>query len=150
MTKITDITQHKKLIDVPIPQRWAVLKINGPLFFAAADRVFGEISASMTKLDGVILYMDGVTLLDAGGVAAMNKLVAYCAKEGKKIVICDLQFQPLKTLARANIKPVAGVTTFAQHWMKHWLNSLEPEYLPWCRSSAELMRTPAWFSPSRN
>jgi SulP family sulfate permease len=112
MTKITDITQHKKLIDAPIPERWTVLKINGPLFFAAADRVFGDIAARMAMLDGVILYMDGVTLLDAGGVAAMNKLVDYCAKEQKELVIADLQFQPLKTLARANVKPIEGVTTF--------------------------------------
>jgi len=112
MTKITDITQHKKLIDVAIPERWAVLKINGPLFFAAADRVFGEIAASMATLDGVILYMDGVTLLDAGGVAAMNKLVDFCAKGNKQLIIADLQFQPLKTLARANVEPVAGVTAF--------------------------------------
>jgi SulP family sulfate permease len=112
MTKITDITQHKKLIDVPIPERWAVFKINGPLFFAAADRVFGEIAASMAKLDGAILYMDGVTLLDAGGVAAMNKLVDYCARSNKQLIFADLQFQPLKTLARANVKPIAGVTTF--------------------------------------
>jgi SulP family sulfate permease len=112
MTKITDITNNKKLIDAPLPERWAVLKINGPLFFAAADRVFGEISARMTTLDGVILYMDGVTLLDAGGVASMNKLSAYCAKEGKQVIIADLQYQPLKTLARANVKPVAGVTSF--------------------------------------
>jgi len=112
MTRITNITDNKKLIDVPLPEHWAVLKINGPLFFAAADRVFSEIAVSMKTLDGVILYMDGVTLLDAGGVAAMNKLVTYCAREGKQIVICDLQFQPLKTLARANVKPVAGVTIF--------------------------------------
>jgi SulP family sulfate permease len=112
MTKITDITQHKKLIDVPLPPRWAVFKINGPLFFAAADRVFGEIAASMATLDGVILYMDGVTLLDAGGVAAMNKLVDFCAKDNKQLCIADLQFQPLRTLARADVKPLQGVTTF--------------------------------------
>jgi len=112
MTRVTDITGNKKLIDVPIPDRWAVLKINGPLFFAAADRAFGEISASMSSLDGVILYMDGVTLLDAGGVAAMNKLVTYCAREGKQIVIADLQFQPLKTLARAKVAPIPGVMSF--------------------------------------
>ncbi len=112
MTRISNITGNKKLIDVPIPERWAVLKINGPLFFAAADRVFGEISASMKALDGVILYMDGVTLLDAGGVAALNKLAAYCASEGKQVIIADLQFQPLKTLARANVKPVPGVMLF--------------------------------------
>jgi SulP family sulfate permease len=112
MTRVTDISDNKKLIDASIPDRWAVLKINGPLFFAAADRAFGEISVYMANLDGVILYMDGVTLLDSGGVAALNKLTAYCAKEGKKIVIADLQFQPLKTLSRADVKPVTGVSSF--------------------------------------
>ncbi|MCB1700971.1 MAG: C4-dicarboxylic acid transporter DauA [Pseudomonadales bacterium] len=112
MTRVTDITGNKKLVDVQLPNGWAVLKINGPLFFAAADRAFGEISASMAALDGVILYMDGVTLLDAGGVAAMNKLVTYCAREGKQVIIADLQFQPLKTLARAKVEPLPGVTSF--------------------------------------
>lgn len=112
MTKITDITRHNKLVDTPIPERWEVLKINGPLFFAAADRVFGEIAARMTKLDGVILYMDGVTLLDAGGVSAMNKLVDYCVRTNKQLIIADLQFQPLKTLARAEVTPIEGVTKF--------------------------------------
>jgi SulP family sulfate permease len=112
MTRITDISRNKKLVDVPLPDGWAVLKINGPLFFAAADRVFGEISTRMSTLDGVILYMDGVTLLDAGGVAAMNKLVTYCTEEGKQIIIADLQFQPLKTLARARAEPIPGVTFF--------------------------------------
>jgi SulP family sulfate permease len=112
MTRITDITGHKKLIDTTLPVRWAVLKITGPLFFAAADRVFGEIAAKMTSLDGAILYMDGVTLLDAGGVSAMNKLVDYCATQGKQLFIADLQFQPLKALARADVKPMQGVTAF--------------------------------------
>jgi SulP family sulfate permease len=112
MTRITDISRNKKLVDVPLPDGWAVLKINGPLFFAAADRVFGEISTRMSTLDGVILYMDGVTLLDGGGVAAMNKLVTYCTEEGKQIIIADLQFQPLKTLARARVEPIPGVTFF--------------------------------------
>lgn len=112
MTRVTDITDNKKLIDTRIPDRWAVLKINGPLFFAAADRAFGEISVHMADLDGVVLYMDGVTLLDSGGVAALNKLTAFCAKEQKQLLIADLQFQPLKTLSRANVEPVPGVSTF--------------------------------------
>jgi SulP family sulfate permease len=112
MTRMADITDNKKLVDLPVPDQWAVLKINGPLFFAAADRIFGEISASMATLDGVILYMDGVTLLDAGGVAAMNKLITACAREGKQVYFAELQFQPLKTLARAGVEPVTGVTAF--------------------------------------
>ena len=44
MTKVHDITDHKKLVNVDIPQNWKILKINGPLFFAAADSVFSELS----------------------------------------------------------------------------------------------------------
>jgi SulP family sulfate permease len=112
MTKVTDITNSKKVLGAQIPDDWKVLKINGPLFFAAADRVFGEIVERMSDLDGVVLYLDGVTLLDSGGVAALTKFTAYCEKSGKKIVVADLQFQPLKTLSRANFKPVAGVISF--------------------------------------
>ena len=72
------------------------LKINGPLFFAAADRVFGDIAASMKTLDGAILYMDGVTLLDAGGVAAMNKLVDFCARGEQTTDYCGFAVSTFK------------------------------------------------------
>ena len=105
MTRVTDISGNKKLVDVALPDRWAVLKINGPLFFAAADRAFGEISASMAALDGVILYMDGVTLLDAGGVAAMNKLVTYCAGKGSSLSLPTCGSNPKKRSPGPKSKP---------------------------------------------
>jgi len=129
MTRITDISNDRKLINVTLPARWAALKINGPLFFAAADRVFGEISARLATHDGVILSMDGVTLLDAGGLAALNKLIAHCDNTGKRLVIADLQFQPLKTLARAKVKPVPGVTSFCPT-LNEAIHQLTKEALP--------------------
>jgi len=129
MTRITDISNDRKLINVTLPARWAALKINGPLFFAAADRVFGEISARLATRDGVILSMDGVTLLDAGGLAALNKLIAHCDNTGKRLVIADLQFQPLKTLARAKVKPVPGVTSFCPT-LNEAIHQLTKEALP--------------------
>ena len=56
--------------------------------------------------------MDGVTILDAGGLSALNKLIATCERDGTQIVIADLQFQPLKTLARAGVAPVPGVSRY--------------------------------------
>lgn len=55
---------------------------------------------------GFVLYMDGVTILDAGGLSALNKLIATCERDGTQIVIADLQFQPLRTLSRAGVMPV--------------------------------------------
>lgn len=112
MTKISDVTHNPRLVHVPLPAGWSVFKINGPLFFAAADRIFGELAALSEHKQGILLYMDGVPILDAGGVAALNKLIDKCQNAGTQLVLADLQFQPLKTLARAGIQPVEGVSRF--------------------------------------
>ncbi|AOY89816.1 C4-dicarboxylic acid transporter DauA [Marinobacter salinus] len=112
MTRVTDITHDKRIISSDLPDGWRVFKINGPLFFAAADRIFGELAELSSNARGFILYMDGVTILDAGGLSALNKLIATCQKDGTEVVIADLQFQPLRTLARAGVKPIDGVSRF--------------------------------------
>lgn len=112
MTKVTDISANRKQVDQPLPEGWKVLKISGPLFFAAADRIFAEIAALSVGQRGLVLYMDGVPLLDAGGLAALDKLRDSCRKQRVELLIADLQFQPLKTLAKAGVKPEPGLLTF--------------------------------------
>ncbi len=112
MSKVTDIGNNRKQVEQPIPDGWQVLKISGPLFFAAADRIFADIARLTDHSKGIVLYMDGVPLLDAGGLAALNKLISKCQKNNTELMIADLQFQPLKTLARAGVKPISGVLSF--------------------------------------
>jgi SulP family sulfate permease len=111
MTKVKEITGSHKLIDKPVPDGWKVFKINGPLFFAAAERVFGELSQLCDNQQGVVLYLDGVTILDAGGLSALNKFVENCASVKTRVYLADFQYQPLKTLAKARFKPDAEVCT---------------------------------------
>ncbi|WP_100638066.1 C4-dicarboxylic acid transporter DauA [Marinobacter salexigens] len=112
MTKVTDITTGKRLQNEKLPTGWRVFKINGPLFFAAADRIFGELAELSRDVNGFILYVDGVTVLDAGGLSALNKLIATCQNNGTQIVIADLQSQPQRTIARGGLGPVEGVLQF--------------------------------------
>ena len=112
MSKVTDISNNRKQVEQPVPDGWQVLKISGPLFFAAADRIFADIARLTDHSKGIVLYMDGVPLLDAGGLAALNKLVSKCQKNNTELMIADVQFQPLKTLARAGVKPLPGVLSF--------------------------------------
>jgi SulP family sulfate permease len=74
--------------------------------------VFGELADLSQETRGFVLYMDGVTVLDAGGLAALNKLIDQCRRTGAEVMIADLQFQPLRTLARAGLKPEPGVSSF--------------------------------------
>jgi SulP family sulfate permease len=112
MTRISDITDNARWVKDRPAAGWKVFRINGPLFFAAADRVFGELSLNCEKQKGMVLHMDGVSLLDAGGLTALNKLVSHCRRTGTRLLVAELQFQPLKTLARAGVKPIEGVLSF--------------------------------------
>ena len=105
MTRVSEVTADRKHVPDPLPNNWAVYKINGPLFFAAADRVFGELEFLAEHKKGIILYMDAVTILDVGGLSAMRKLVERWGDQGIMVIVADLQFQPLKTIARAKIQP---------------------------------------------
>lgn len=112
LTKVTDISDDPHYVHGKLPLGFKVFKINGPLFFAAADRVFGELASRTEDTKCLILYMGDVTMLDAGGLSALTKLIQQCKEQGQKIVLSDLQYGPLKTLARAKIKPVDGVSYY--------------------------------------
>lgn len=112
LTKVSDISELKKLVPEALPEGWSVYKITGPLFYAAADRIFAELAVMAKERNGIILYMDGVSMLDAGGLAALTKFLDASFKHNAKVIIADLQFQPLKTLARAGLQPVEGKLLF--------------------------------------
>lgn len=112
LTRVTDITNLRKHVPDELPEGWRVLKINGPLFFAAADRVFAEIAMQCENCRGMILYMDGVSTLDGGGLNALMRLVEQARERNAELLLADLQFQPLKTLRRAQVEPEPGVLHF--------------------------------------
>lgn len=114
MTKVSDISKHKRLVPFALQANWRVLKIKGPLFFAAADRVFSELALQHTAGSKLILYMDSVTMLDAGGLSAMQAFMSHCEKQQMQVIFADLQFQPLRTLAKAGIQPKEGVYWFTK------------------------------------
>jgi SulP family sulfate permease len=112
MTRVSDISHIRKHFPHGLPMDWKAVKINGPLFFAAADRIFAEVDVICEDASGVILYMDGVSILDAGGLANLERFLDDARARNQKVIIADLQFQPLKTLARAKIQPVSGEVQF--------------------------------------
>lgn len=106
IAEVTSITDMTLKLRWPLPSNWKAYRINGPLFFAAADKVFGELAHVIGPDMNVILQMDGVTLLDGGGLSALEKFIDKCKKQNSQIILCELQFQPLKTLRKGNVDPI--------------------------------------------
>lgn len=112
MTKLYDIGHNTNYVDTQIPQEMLIIKINGPLFFAAADLIFSEIYVLSQHKKVVVLYMDGVSILDAGGLSSLNRLIDKFKLEQKTLVISNLQFQPIRSLTRAKVQPIEGLLYF--------------------------------------
>lgn len=101
LTRVVEITENRTFVSAGLPGNWKVFKIRGPLFFAAADRIFAEITQKTAGLDGLIIHMQYSSYLDAGGLSAIEKLLSQCHSKQIPILFSCWQFQPLKTLAKA-------------------------------------------------
>jgi SulP family sulfate permease len=110
MRRIASMTRISELPQSAAGQ-YRVFRINGPLFFAAAERIFDEL-AVLTRDDRlIVLQWDAVPVLDAGGLQAFVRFSEHLAAD-KQLIVTDIPFGPLKTLARANIHPIEGRLAF--------------------------------------
>ncbi|ABG13373.1 putative sulfate transporter ychM [Yersinia pestis Antiqua] len=82
-----------------------------PSLTAAAERIFSELLTRCDNYDTIILQWDAVPVLDAGGLNAFLRFTEALTEQ-QLLVITDIPFQPLKTLARARVKPISGKLNF--------------------------------------
>lgn len=111
MKNIADLTKLTEIDCQHFDESEILYTIQGPLFFAAAERIFSELSELSDQYQTIILDWDHVTLLDAGGLQAFTRFMEDL-NEGQRVMICHIPFQPLKTLARAKIQPIEGRLDF--------------------------------------
>lgn len=108
MTRVVEITDNPVYPIDNLPDSCRAFKITGPLFFAAADKVFGELTEYCDRDRTIVLYLDQVTLLDSGGVSALIKLITHCRLKNAQLILTNVHFQPMKALVRARVEPVEG------------------------------------------
>jgi SulP family sulfate permease len=109
LTVAKDISTSPKHVPGGVPDGWRVYQVVGPLFFAAAERVLGQILDELPRGAGVILYLDAVTVLDAGGLSAFGRFVKECRARDIAVIVADAQGQPGEALERAGMEELEGV-----------------------------------------
>ncbi|OMQ27304.1 C4-dicarboxylic acid transporter DauA [Serratia oryzae] len=102
MTRLSELSTENGIL---------VMRVNGPLFFAAAERIFSELLLRSENYHTIVLQWDAVPVLDAGGLHALQRYIDTLPT-GKQLAITDIPFQPLKTLARARMQPIEGKLHF--------------------------------------
>lgn len=110
------IARMTRLVILPQSNEEAlVVRVNGALFFAAADKIFLELNHQLHHLPhfprSIIMQWDAVSVLDSGGTTALVRFIDELP-ENICLTLCDIPFQPLRTLARAKITPIPGKICF--------------------------------------
>lgn len=106
-TSVVEITDNKRYIHGDTPLSCRFFQITGPLFFATADKVFGELTPYFQKGTTIVLYFDNVTMLDSGGMSALTKLITHCRSQQAQLILANVNFQPLQALAKAQFASVS-------------------------------------------
>lgn len=95
---MSNMTTYKRVPRAGI----SIYQIEGPLFFAAADRIFDEISFDIKSNDcrKIILSFKSVNFIDAGGISALKRFLNTMQQEQKQVTICDLQGKTEYTISK--------------------------------------------------
>ncbi len=90
-----------------------VYRIEGPIFFGAADRFFEELLRVDRHIRIVILRLRRVPVMDVTGAAALRTLVERLTRRGIVVMMSGVQDQPRSVLERTGI--LAAVTRDSDH-----------------------------------
>ncbi len=90
-----------------------VYRIDGPIFFGAADRFFEELLRVDHGIRAVVLRMRGVPVIDVTGATALRTLVDRLGRRDVLVLLSGLQEQPRGVLERTGI--LAEVTRRGDH-----------------------------------
>ena len=97
-----DVEGRKK----ELPHRVSVVELDGPMFFASADK-FAEIHGE-DNTEVLILRMHDVPYLDATAMKNLFILLEHCKMNGTTLILCHVGEQPVSVLKRSGFLQKLG------------------------------------------
>lgn len=106
----TELVDQAELdLERPLPDSVVLYRIAGPLFFGAANKAMTTLRTVARKgVTVVVLDLRSVPVLDATGLVALESTVSKLRHGGLVVVLAGIQGQPLRALAKAGWRNVAG------------------------------------------
>jgi sulfate permease, SulP family len=115
-----------------LPAEVAVYDVNGPLFFAAAERAVSNLHVVDPGVRIIMLEMTDVPSMDGTAVVAVQGLVDEMQRQGVALIFVGLKSRMVLKLRRAGVRRSEGRLTFcagfeqAQNVAQRWLGQASP------------------------
>ena len=105
--------EQEKLMQVNKAIR--IFEVNGPLFFAAADKLLQINSKKYTKV--IIVRMRAVPAIDASAMRKLRELIDRARKKGIQVVFYHVNEQPRKVMEKDGFIEYVGAENFRENIM---------------------------------
>ena len=93
-----------------VPKNTLVYEINGPMFFAAADKFLDIQTVSGSK--AVIVRMRGVPAMDVTALRSLRNIHAVCKRHGAVMILSHVNEQPMSVMEHAGFADEIGRDNF--------------------------------------
>lgn len=97
-----------------IPEGSAIYELNGPMFFAATDKLL-DIDSNDSGISVIILRASNMTLLDIEAIRNLEKMVEQCKKNGVTVVVSHVKDQPLRAMQKVGLIDKIGQENFVDN-----------------------------------
>ncbi|HOK00927.1 MAG TPA: SulP family inorganic anion transporter [Spirochaetota bacterium] len=103
--KITDDNIELKYFlerkNIHLPKGIGIYEINGPFFFGIADKFLENALQYRKPVPVLIIRMRHVPAMDATALHALRRLLARCKEVGTRMILSEVNEQPMKTMTKA-------------------------------------------------
>lgn len=96
-----------------VPEHTLVYEINGPMFFAAADKLLRITVTDSTN--SLIIRMRSVSAIDATAMHNLEQLLKMCKKKNVQLILSHVNEQPMKVMQKAGFYDSVGADNFCAH-----------------------------------
>lgn len=115
MTDEDEVNDPEHIKYKKVPKNAIVYEINGPMFFAAADKFMGITTEGKRKKNVVIIRMRSVPSMDVTALRSLEKIYKTCRKQGITLLFSHVQNQPMSVMKKAGFDILVGVDNFLAH-----------------------------------
>lgn len=96
-----------------VPSHTKVYEINGPMFFAAADKILSITVSDTDKC--LILRMRSVNAIDATAMHSLETLLEKCRERNIQMILSHVNTQPMSIMEKAGFVEKVGRENFCIH-----------------------------------
>jgi SulP family sulfate permease len=97
----------------PLPEGVLLYRIQGPLFFGAAQKAMRALDRTPVHVRAVILDVSAVPTIDVTGLVSLESAIEHLRRQHTAVLLAGLNPQPAHALEKAGLHPGNGISVSA-------------------------------------